>query len=57
MVSDKARPLGTADSDVAAIEKTHMQELAEPSAEHGEAQTFDKRATSGKAFLATARFS
>ena len=61
LASDQERPLGTADSHAAAIEETHqephMQELAEPSAEQGEAQTFDTRATGGAVFLGTARFS
>ena len=34
-----------------------MQELGGPSAEQGEAQTFDKRVTGGAILLGTARFS
>ena len=59
LASDQARPLGTADSHAAAMEdqEPDMQELAGPSAEQGEAQTFDKRVTGGAILLGTARFS
>ena len=60
LASDQARPLGTADSHAAAIEdqeEPDMQELSGPSAEQGEAQTFDKRVTVGAVLLGTARFS